>query len=70
MANKNTEAKDLILGIVIGAVASVSTYCLIQAMKPRKHPFLHKVGRTISELGDALQHTEIENFSDIKEEVQ
>lgn len=70
MQNENHTSKKIILGLVIGAMAGAGVLYCIHASRQRRTPILHKIGRTMSEVGEMLENSEIESFSDVVHEVQ
>ena len=55
----NNESKKMVLGLVIvGLVGAGVVYCMHNA-KSRKTPVLQKIGKTISEVGEMLEHSNL-----------
>jgi gas vesicle protein len=70
MSNENDNSKKLVLGLVLGAVIGASTLYFIKASRSQKTPILHKIGKIICEVGEELESSKIDSFSDIAQEIQ
>lgn len=57
MKNEHDESKKVVLGICIGALVGAGALYCIQAATNQKTPVLKKIGRTISEVGEMLEHS-------------
>ncbi len=68
--SNNNDSKKIVVGVVVGAAIGAGVLYMIHAARHHKTPLLHKIGKTICEVGEALENCEIESFSDITEEVQ
>ncbi len=53
MKHDNTETKKVILSLLLGGVIGLG---IAYSMRSHKPPVMKKIGRTVSELGDMLQH--------------
>lgn len=70
MKNEHDESKKLILGLLIGGVIGAGALYCIQASRCRKTPFLQKVGKTISEVGEMLENCDLSSTADVKETIE
>jgi gas vesicle protein len=70
MENKNDLSKKLILGLIIGGIVGAGALYCIQAGKNRKTPVLKKLGKTISGVGEMLENCNLENASDVIENIE
>jgi len=65
MSNENNNSKKMIFGLILGAAIGATTLYLIKSARDQKTPILNKIGKAISEVGDALEHTHIESVKDL-----
>jgi hypothetical protein len=70
MSNEHNNSKKVVIGLVVGALVGAGVLYFINAARPHKIPILQKVGKTITEVGEALTNCEIDGFSDVAEEVK
>ena len=70
MENKNDPSKKLILGLIIGGIVGAGALYCIQAGKNRKTPVLKKIGKTISDVGEMLENCNLDNASDVIENIE
>lgn len=59
MQNHNDESKKVILGLVIGSVLGASALYFLKAARNRPTPVLQKIGKTISEVGEMIEHSKL-----------
>lgn len=70
MQNKNDNSQKIVLGLMIGAIVGAGTLYYIKAYRHRQTPIVHKIGRTLSEVGQMLENSKDESFSNIAHEIQ
>lgn len=70
MQNKNDNSQKIVLGLLMGAIVGAGALYCINASRHRRTPILQKIGRTMSEVGEMLENSEIESFSDVAHEIQ
>lgn len=70
MENKNDTSKKLILGLILGGIVGAGALYCIQAGKNRKTPVLKKIGKTISGVGEMLENCNLDNASEVIENIE
>ena len=57
MKNEQDESKKLLLGLLIGGVVGVGALYCLKATQARPTPVLKRIGKTISEVGEMIEHS-------------
>ena len=70
MKKEHEESRGVVLGLLIGGVVGASALYYLRATQNRKTPLLKKVGRTLSEVGEMLEHTELGSGADMVKSIE
>ena len=65
MENKQDESKKLLLSLLVGgAIGAGVVYC-VQSAQNRHEPLVKKIGKTIADIGGALENSNFNNAAGI-----
>lgn len=53
--NNNNESHKLLLGVIVGGAVGAAALYLMHAQQHRKPTVVQKIGKTITEIGEALE---------------
>lgn len=57
--NEHDDSKKVLVGLLIGGIVGAGALYCIHAAQHRKTPVVKKIGRTISEIGEMLENSEM-----------
>ena len=63
MKNQTHDSQKVIFGLVIGATIGIGILSYWKASHHRPKPILHKIGKTLAEVGNMLEHTDFGSCS-------
>jgi hypothetical protein len=69
MNNQHEETKKIVTGLLIGVVGAGALYCMYAA-KHKKIPLTTKIGRTISDIGEMIQHCNFKSVTQAAESIE
>lgn len=69
MNTQHEETKKIIKGLLIGAVGAGALYCMCAA-KQKKTPVLQKIGRSIANVGEMIEHCDLHSVTDVAESME
>ncbi len=70
MQSKKDESNKIILGVVIGAVVGGSALYLWNSVHKDQKPILNKIGRAISDMGEILENSAVDNSGDAIDRIE
>jgi hypothetical protein len=70
MENKNDESRKLLLTLLVGGVVGAGVVYYVHNAQNRPVPFMKKIGKTISEIGDALGGCNLNSAQDVMKNIQ
>lgn len=69
MNTQNQETRKIITGLLIGAVGAGALYCMCAASQ-RKTPVLQKIGRSIANVGEMIEHCDLSSVTNVAESME
>lgn len=69
MENENDDTKKLLWGLLIGGAVGAGMLYYLQSAHERKTPILKKIGKTVSEIGEAIENSNLSSTSDVIDKI-
>lgn len=66
MENEHNESNKILLGLLVGGVVGAGMLFYFRSAQNHRTPILKKVGRTISEVGELLENSNLDSTDVIK----